>query len=376
MVDYLNLEDIAARLVGKSNPTKVYHGSMYGLLDNVDFNYYGKGEGSKFYDPNDVELPNHYSIDDYKTAGHYAGKGLGYPLNQQGAVNIEYLPDEKYYINPDLPFNQQSKEVQEALIKAGYYNPSAYNADDYYKYMKGELRIKGLSPMQKIDLYNQIDNALTKYGENKAIETWLNYVNKNPEVSFLPGEKLVYGGNDVLNYREALKAAKEAGLEGIVRYKPAMPEAGLKKEARVFQSLHPENIEIANNPKLGRRLYGDFNEYNKTLQQLAEGLNKAKELQQAILNRPAIQGVFNHPMTKALGKAAGTIMNATNAVGDAMLVGDYINKTSQWHPDNIQWNQSGNPIPTRGVGMVVPASQQQPWEASPVRLYGGISYYD
>lgn len=358
MVDYLNLEDIAARLVGKPNPTKVYHGSKYGLLDNVDFNYYGKGEGSKFYDPNDIELPNHYSIDDYRTAGHYAGKGLGYPLNQQGAVNIEYLPDEKYYINPDLSFYNQSPEVQEALKKAGYFNATPYTPNDYYKYMKGELIIKDLAPMQKIDLYNQIMNAMDKGGEKKAIETWLNYVNNNSGVSFLPKENIPYGSNEIINYREALKAADKAGLEGTVRYKDPLPEAGMKKTSRVFQSLHPENIEIANNPKLGRRLYGSFDEYNKTLGQLAEGLNKAKAFQQAILNRPVVQGFLNNPMTKALGKAAGTIMKGANVAGDALMLYDLGKRYQDFVKQNPEYAPQFGQL------------------SQPTRLYGGVTYYD
>lgn len=150
------------------------------------------------------------------------------------------------------------------------------------------------------------------------------------------------------------------------------PIAGLKNTnvpgEAAYVTINPnKNAEIIAPFEQGQRKYLSLDK----LKQVGENYQKAKRLM-----GDYVAPVINNPVTKALGKAANTIMNATNVVGDAMLVGDFINRTSQWYPDNIQWNRSGNPIPTRGVGMVTPASQQQPWEASPTRLYGGIQYYD
>ena len=135
-----------------------------------------------------------------------------------------------------------------------------------------------------------------------------------------------------------------------------------------YVTINPStNAEIIAPFERGQRQYLSLDK----LKQVGDNYQKTKRLMGNY-----IAPVVNHPITKALGKAASTIMAGANIAGDTMMVGEFINRTSQWHPDNIQWNQSGNPIPTRGVGMVVPASQPQPWEDSPVRLYGGVTYND
>lgn len=340
------LKDIAYRLaveeIAKPRTNKVYHGTkVKGGYLQYDPKYAYTGEGANMYGV------SHYTINNPEVAKHYANLGP-----TPGTVLTEYIPDEKYFINPDLSFYNQSPEVQEALKKAGYevIPKEGITFEEFIK-SKGGYSIDKHSEL--MDLWSKTLEK-TYYGE-------------------LPRQNIPAAANYLDNYREMLEWAKKANLPGIVRYKPVVEG---QDPVKVFQILNPFDAEIRNPLEPVQRNYTTTDKIKPIADRIMRGFDKAAAFQQAILNRPVVQGVLNHPATKALGKAANTIMNATNVVGDAMLVGDFINRTSQWHPDNIQWNRSGNPIPTRGVGMVIPASQQQPWEASPTRLYGGVQYYD
>lgn len=118
-----------------------------------------------------------------------------------------------------------------------------------------------------------------------------------------------------------------------------------------YVTINPStNAEIIAPFERGQRQYLSLDK----LKQVGDNYQKAKRLMGNY-----VAPVVNHPVTKTLGKAAGTIMKSANAVGNAIMVYDALNK------------------PT--------ATQQQEWDdynkwqiqnsTNPV-LQGGIEYYD
>lgn len=321
-MDRKTLKDIAYRLavdeLAEPRTNKVYHGTQTKGFLQYDPRYAYTGEGANMYGL------SHYTINNPEVAKYYANLG-----QTPGTVLTEYIPDEKYFINPDLPFNQQSKEVQEALRKAGWEVYPESGTD--YKYLK-----------EFADEYRRLNNIPDDYdGAIKSLDAWRKYSN-NINTSPLPQTTLAPSQNDLTNYRKMLNWAEKAELPGIVRYKSMVEGAD---PVKVFQILNPFNAEIRNPLEPVQRKYTTTDKVKPIANRIMRGFDKAAAYQQAILNRPVIQGVLNHPVTKVLGKAAGTIMKGTNIAGDAMLLYDLGQRYKQFtnqHPDYAPWFSPSN----------------------------------
>lgn len=352
-MDRNTLKDIAYRLAVEETAQPwtniTYHGTPNEVYLRYDPSFAFTGEGSNMYGI------SNYSITDPETAKSYSTTN-----NKRGTVLTEFLPDEKYYINPDLPFNQQSKEVQAALKNAGYkvLNSTGNSLETFEDFAK------------RYSIENNLE--LNPYTQRKFLNAWEDNL-YNTLYGPLPKTKINPGGNSVTNYREMLKWSKKANLPGIVRYKPTAQ--GLEP-VKVFQTTNPDDVEIRNTLEPEQRSYAKQSDVKKAADRIMRGFDKTKLYQQSILSRAPIQAVLNSPITKSLGRAAGSILGTLGGVGDAIMAGQFLYGSSQFNPENREWNRSGNPIPTRGVGMVYPASNSQPYDEPTLLLKGGIKYYD
>ena len=132
------------------------------------------------------------------------------------------------------------------------------------------------------------------------------------------------------------------------------PVAGLKNTnvpgEVAYVTINPStNAEIIAPFERGQRSYLSLDK----LKQVGDNYQKAKRLMGNY-----VAPVVNNPMTKALGKAASTIMKGANVAGDALMLYDL----GKRYQDFVEQNPEYSPQ----FGQL----------SSPTRLYGGIKYYD
>lgn len=152
-------------------------------------------------------------------------------------------------------------------------------------------------------------------------------------------------GTNKLNYNQYQQVLNQAS---------STPVAGLKNTnvpgEVAYVTINPnENAEIIAPFERGQRSYLSLDK----LKQVGENYQKAKRL---MGNYAA--PVVNHPMTKALGKAAGTIMKGANVAGDALMLYDLGRKYQDFVEQNPEYAPQFGQL------------------SQPTRLYGGVSYYD
>lgn len=279
--------NIAVKELAQPWTNLTYHGTQGPGYLRYDPSFAYSGEGSNMYG-----LSN-YSITNPEVAGYYAKLGP-----DKGTVLTELLPDEKYYINPDLSFYNQSPEVQEALKKAGYevLPEGGGTFEDFIK-SKG-----GYTPYNHRDLMNMWNEEVdrTFYGP-------------------LPTTNVSPAGNSLSSYKDMLDWSKKAGLAGIVRYKPTVEG---QEPVKVFQTTHPDNIEIRSNIEPVQRKYAKKEDVEAAQKKIMKGFQNAERYQKK-LNTGTTQlqniatKIMSHPVVKVGGKVMGGLGTLSSLAGAA-----------------------------------------------------------
>lgn len=277
--------NIAVRELAQPWTNLTYHGTQGPGYLRYDPSFAYSGEGSNMYG-----LSN-YSITNPETAKYYANLG-----QNPGTVLTEYLPDEKCFINPDLSFYNQSPEVQEALKKAGYevIPKEGITFEEFVK-SKGGYRIDKHSEL--MDMWNELLDK-TFYGP-------------------LPRTNVSPAGNYLSSYKDMLEWSKKAGLAGIVRYKPTVEG---QEPVKVFQTTHPDNIEIRNNIEPVQRKYAKKEDVEALQKKIITGFQNAEQYQKKLNTGTAqLQNIatkiMSHPITKIGGKAIGVLGTLSSLAG-------------------------------------------------------------